>query len=172
MFVWFDRAAGGIRGSGPSQAPGARTSAAREPNEQRPVLLLLAGWVAGCALAGGGDLPKHVERITVAVTTPNPCWRIQIRSVHRRDDDLLVVSELLPPPPDVLCAQVISEAKESLGIRTEPPVTVRHLVLGRTWSWGEAPEGVTFVGSEEELARHLEGATPLSGFKDSGRTDS
>ena len=135
-------------------------------------VLLVGAVVAGCALAGGGDLSKHVERVTVAVTAPNPCWHIEIRSIHRRDDELLVVSELVPPPPDVFCAQVIAEVKESLGVRTEPPTAVRHFVLGRTWSWGETPDGVTFVKSADELARRLRGSTPLSGFKDSGRPDS
>ena len=134
-------------------------------------LLAFASALSGCA-SRRPPRPDHVERLTVAVIVPNPCWRVSIRSVHRRGGELLVVSDLRPPPPDTFCTQVISEARDSVSVRTEPPKEVTHLVVGRTWDWGTPPSGTVFVESREELERRLEGAQRLGGFKDDDRPDS
>jgi hypothetical protein len=96
---------------------------------------------------------------------PNPCWRVEIRSVRRRGDELLVVSELVPPPPELLCTQQLARVEQTLGVRTAPPRSVRHFVLGSAFARADPGADVTFVHSPAELERLLEGSEPLSGFE-------
>lgn len=125
------------------------------------LLLGLLASLPGCAQ----DPPTSAgQTLEVMVTVPNPCWSLRIRSVYRSAGELLVVSDLTPPSPDMMCAQVISQARDQVELALPPPLPpIRHLVLGRTWRGDllQDQPPIIFFDSETQLQDHLAGAERL-----------
>lgn len=112
--------------------------------------------IAGCGSAQ--DWPQRTIR--VALEAPNPCWSIAINEIYREGEGLLAVSRLVPPEPGRMCAQVISTISHQVTLPLpEGPVT--HLVLGRTWQWGESPARYEFLEGGEALEQRLADAELL-----------
>lgn len=106
-------------------------------------------------LAGCGASPEWPERtLRVALDAPNPCWGIRITAVYQGDGKLLAVSRLQPPDPGRMCAQVITTVSHQVTLAA-PGGPVTHLVVGREWQWGEAPDGYEFIGSQSALEQRL-----------------
>lgn len=125
------------------------------------LLLGLLATLPACAQDPPGSSEQVLE---VAVTVPDPCWSLRIRAVYRTAAELLVVSDLSPPPPDLMCAQVITQARDRVELALPHPLPpIRHLVLGRTWRGELGPDRppVTFLDSEARLQTRLAGAERL-----------
>ena len=88
--------------------------------------------------------------IEVEVTVPDPAWTVRMERVYRHGGRLVVLSRL-SRDPELMAAQVISTARDSLTAPL-PAGRVEHWILGRTWNWAE--EDHRFV-TEEEVKREL-----------------
>lgn len=108
--------------------------------------------------ACGTTAPDWPERtVRVALEAPNPCWSIALERIYRSDAGLVAVSRLTPPGPGRMCTQVISTVSHQVTVPL-PDGPVTHLVLGRTWNWGESPPGYEFPASRAALEERLAGA--------------
>lgn len=98
---------------------------------------------------------KTQQKIMVRIDSPDPSWSIQIQSVYQQDDRWIVVSEL--KQSEAPAAQVITTLSDSVKIPALNELPVQHLILGKTWGWGQV-EGQTYLESSAELEPLLQGA--------------
>lgn len=98
---------------------------------------------------------KNQQDIMVRIDSPDPSWSIQIQSVYQQGERWIVVSELTQSQAPA--AQVITTLSDSVRIPAASELPVEHLILGKTWDWGQV-EGQTYLKSLAELEPLLQAA--------------
>ena len=115
-------------------------------------------------IAGSLDKPQEAESATiqekqnlsVRLDTPDAGWAIEIEKVYRTSESLVVISQL--QHGGEMAAAVISTVSDSVSIpATDDELSVRHYILGKTWTWGTAPD-YSFIESMDAFGTALDGA--------------
>lgn len=114
------------------------------------------GWIAVAFLvtqAACQHLGSMERPVTIELTVPDPAWKVTIERVYQADERLLAVARV-ERDPEVMAAQVISKASDTVRVRA-PDLPVEHYVIGKTWNWAE--EDYHFV-TEAEVDKATKGA--------------
>ena len=115
-------------------------------------------------IAGSLDEPQETEPATIQekqslsirLDTPDAGWAIEIEQVYRTNESLVVISQL--QHSGEMAASVISTVSDNVSIpTTDKTLPVRHYILGKTWTWGTAPD-YTFIESMDAFGTALNGA--------------
>jgi zinc protease len=115
-------------------------------------------------VAGSLNTPQEAEPasiqkqqdISIRLDTPDAGWSIEIDKVYRTSESLVVIAQL--EHRGDIAAAVISTASDSVSIpSTDPALTMRYYILGKTWDWGVAPD-YTFIDSMDAFGAALDRA--------------
>jgi zinc protease len=115
-------------------------------------------------VAGSLNTPQEAEPasiqkqqdISIRLDTPDAAWSIEIDKVYRTSESLVVIAQL--EHRGDIAAAVISTASDSVSIpSTDPALTMRYYILGKTWDWGVAPD-YTFIDSMDAFGAALDRA--------------
>ena len=95
------------------------------------------------------------QTISVRLDTPDAGWAITIDQIYNTGESLVVISSLKNEAETA--AQVITTVSDTVKIpNTEPPLPIRHYILGKTWNWGASPD-YTFIESMDTFGTALDG---------------
>ncbi len=95
----------------------------------------------------GSAQDKDKERtIDIQLKVPSTAYKVQILEVYQTDKELLVLSKV---EGKGIGATVISNAKDSVKVKAPADLPVKHVVLGKTWNWGD--EKYEFAKDREEF---------------------
>ena len=115
-------------------------------------------------VAGSLNTPQEAEPasiqkqqdISIRLDTPDAGWSIEIDKVYRTSESLVVIAQL--EHGGDIAAAVISTASDSVSIpSTDPALTMRYYILGKTWDWGVALD-YTFIDSMDAFGAALDRA--------------
>lgn len=115
-------------------------------------------------VAGSLNTPQEAEPasiqkqqdISIRLDTPDAGWSIEIDKVYRTSESLVVIAQL--EHRGDIAAAVISTASDSVSIpSTDPALTMRYYILGKTWDWGVALD-YTFIDSMDAFGAALDRA--------------
>lgn len=97
--------------------------------------------------------------VAVRLDTPDSAWNIAIESVHTDGEALHVVSRLSRHEAAV-AAQVITTVADSVRLKADPELPVKHYILGKSWSWGDNGP-YAFIESIEAIQPTLDAAQQI-----------
>jgi len=115
-------------------------------------------------VAGSLNTPQEAEPasiqkqqdISIRLDTPDAGWSIEIDKVYHTSESLVVIAQL--EHRGDIAAAVISTASDSVSIpSTDPALTMRYYILGKTWDWGVALD-YTFIDSMDAFGAALDRA--------------
>lgn len=116
------------------------------------MLLSLPAMVTAFLLVGClQEMSAERRTVTVEVTVPDPAWKVIIDRIYLAEDRLVVVSNL-HRQKDVVAAQVISKATDSVRVQA-PDLPIEHYIFGKTWNWTEEPH--QFIEEPGELEKKV-----------------
>ena len=94
---------------------------------------------------------RPIRELSIAVTVPDPAWRVSIEEIYIVENELWVISGL--QRTSGLAAQMITIAKDTVNINA-PMLAIKHYVFGKTWNW-KNNEGYIFVDSKNVIDTEL-----------------
>ncbi|MFP4203202.1 MAG: M16 family metallopeptidase [Opitutales bacterium] len=115
-------------------------------------------------LAGTFDEPEasspddETSTISIRLDVPDAGWRVSIEEVYRKDDQLFTLARLKRKSGPA--GQVVSTVSDSVETPISEDLPVQHIVLGKSWDWGN-DTGPKFVESREEANAILKDAEPV-----------
>ncbi len=101
--------------------------------------------------AVGQPATDRTRDITVSVMVPDLGWRISIREIVVVGQELWVISQLTRR--DGAAGEMLTTVTDNVSLAA-PPLPIKHIVVGKTWSWENA-EPYTFVSDTHSIDSQL-----------------